>query len=147
MLNGILHAHSGLRWIVLILIVLTVINSFMKWKSKPTEVSSGDNSLFRMNLISAHIMILLGIALFFLSPRVAFDPDTMKVAAKRFFAVEHSLTMIIAVVLMTIGNVKMKKAASVANKYKQIFIYNLVALILILAMIPWPFRGFGTGWF
>lgn len=148
MYEGLTHAHSGLRWIVLLLLVLTVITSGMKWISKDNTWSKGLSSIFKFNLIGAHIMLVLGIVLLFISPKVSFSGDMMKDAVRRFFTMEHSLMMIIAIVLITIGNSKMKRAADITKKYKNVFIFNLIALILILAMIPWPFReSLGASWF
>ena len=148
MYEGLSHAHSGLRWIVLLLLVLTVITSGMKWMSKDQNWSKGISTIFKLNLIAAHIMLTLGIALLFISPKVSFDGSMMKDAVRRFFTMEHSLMMIIAVVLITIGNSRMKRASEITKKYKSIFIFNLIALIIILAMIPWPFREeLAAGWF
>ena len=33
MYNGLLHAHSGLRWVVLILLLAAIFNAFSKKKS------------------------------------------------------------------------------------------------------------------
>ena len=147
MFEGLTHAHSGWRWIVLLLLIATVIISAVKFFSKSNELSKGLTSLFKVNMISAHIMLLLGLAVYFMSPKVAFTADMMKDTVRRFYTMEHSLLMIIAIVLITIGNSKMKRATEVTKKYKSVFIFNLIALVLILAMIPWPFRGLGAGWF
>ena len=67
--------------------------------------------------------------------------------AMRFFAVEHISMMLIAAVLITIGYSKGKRQAAPA-KYKTLFWFNLIGLVLVLASIPWPFRaGLGGGWF
>ncbi len=148
MYEGLLHAHSGWRWIVLLLLVLTVIASGMKFLSKDSQWNVRLSKLFKFNLISAHIMLLMGLILFFISPKVSFDASMMKDAVRRFFTMEHSLMMIIAIVLITIGNSRMKRAADTVKKYKAVFIFNLIALILVLAMVPWPFReSLGASWF
>jgi uncharacterized membrane protein YcaP (DUF421 family) len=60
---------------------------------------------------------------------------------------EHLVMMLIVAILITIGNAMSKKAIDDALKFKKTFIYFLVALIIIFVAIPWPFRGFGNGWF
>jgi len=55
--------------------------------------------------------------------------------------------MIIAVILVTVGSAKMKRKTDGPSKYKTTFIFNLIALLIILAMIPWPFRNLGAGLF
>lgn len=147
MYNGLLHAHSGLRWIVLIFLIITVIVSLSKWLSKDATISKGISSLFRFNTLFFHVQFVLGVILLFLSDKVNFSPDTWSNSAIRFFTLEHSLMMIIAVVLVTIAGARFKRLPSAKAKYKNIFIFNLIALLLVLAMIPWPFRGLGAGWF
>ncbi|MBP6793780.1 MAG: cytochrome B, partial [Saprospiraceae bacterium] len=68
----------------------------------------------------------------------------MKDRVMRFFAVEHPMMMLIAIILITVGYIKGKKQ----NSFKPIFWYYLIALLLILAGIPWPFmKSFASGWF
>jgi len=147
MYNGILHAHSGWRWIVLVLLLLTVITSAKRFFGKSNEWSKSLANIYKFNVIATHIMLLFGVILLFISPKVGFDGSVMKDSVRRFFSVEHSLMMIIAAVLITIGNSKMKRATEVVKKYKAVFIFNLIALIIVLAMIPWPFRNLGANWF
>lgn len=67
----------------------------------------------------------------------------MKDSAARFWAVEHIAGMLIAVILITIGRGK----AKVLN-YKAATWLFLLALIIILVTVPWPFReGIGRPWF
>jgi membrane protein DedA with SNARE-associated domain len=70
----------------------------------------------------------------------------MKDSLLRFFLVEHISLMMIAVVLVTIGYVKSDRATDEFKKYKLVVIYFSIALLLILAAIPWPFRALGAGW-
>jgi drug/metabolite transporter (DMT)-like permease len=140
------HAHSGLRWVVLALLIYAIFNAFTKWQSrKPFEESDRKVNLFA--LIFTHIQIILGLALYFLSPRVQFGSETMKVSEIRFFTVEHLTMMLIAAILITVGNAVAKRAADDVSKFKKTFIYFLIGLIIILVAIPWPFRGWGNGWF
>ena len=62
---------------------------------------------------------------------------TMKNATSRFWAVEHVFTMLIAIILITIGHIKYKKTL----KPSPTRILYVIALILILLAIPWPFRA------
>ena len=73
----------------------------------------------------------------------------MKEPSIRFFTVEHTLVMLIAIILLTIGSAKAKKASSDEKKFKTIVWMFTIALILVLASIPWPFREIfaARGWF
>ena len=67
----------------------------------------------------------------------------------RFRALEHPLGMIIAILLITIGYGKIKRADTDAAKFRALKIFYGLALLLILISIPWPFREgmAGYGWF
>ncbi|WP_421976715.1 cytochrome B [Roseivirga seohaensis] len=145
MYNGLLHAHSGLRWIVLILLLTAIFNAFSKKKSGVWTAKDKKISLFAM--VFTHVQLLIGLVLYFISPKVNFVEGFMKDDVLRFFAVEHILLMVVAIVLITIGHSKSKKAVTDAKKFGAIATFYLIGLILILASIPWPFRNLGSGWF
>lgn len=146
MQNILIHAHSGLRWIVLILLLVSIFGSFTKRKN--TAFSDSDKKSYMFTMIFTHIQLLLGAILYFISDKVVFNAETMKNAFSRFYAVEHSTMMVLAVILITIGYSRSKKADTVNAKHKAISIFYTIALLLILAAIPWPFReGLGGSWF
>ena len=99
-------------------------------------------------MIAFHIQFLAGLVLYFVSPKVAFISETMSNKLLRFFTVEHSLMMTIAMILITIGHSKSKKATLDTQKFKSIAVYYTIAFIIIMIAIPWPFRtALGGGWF
>lgn len=146
--TGLLHLHNLLRWVILVLLVLSVLQSYNSWKSGKT-FTAGDKKIWLFTTISAHITLLLGLyqwtlgrfGLFtFVKPE---GVSMMKDATLRFYQMEHPVTMILAIVLITLGYGMSKKSVSDADKFKKAFRYFLVALILILISIPWPFREIG----
>ena len=139
------HIHAGLRWLVLIFILIAIFNSAYKL-SKHSLTNNKDSIFNRLSLIFMHLQLVFGLVLYFISPKVIFSAASMKDSVLRFFLVEHILLMIIAVILITIGYVKSKRAIVESKKYKLLVIYYSIALLLILAAIPWPFRGLGS-WF
>lgn len=147
-MNALIHAHSGLRWIVLLLIVVAVFNAISKLKS--SDYTNGDRKLNLFAMVFFHVQFLLGWILYFLSTKVLFFEGWMKAnnGMYRFFNMEHSLLMVIAFVLLTVGHSKSKKADNPQKKHKIIATFYTIALILILAGIPWPFRSaLGGSWF
>jgi len=141
----LVHAHSGLRWIALLLIVFAVFNALSKMKS--TNYTEGDRKLNMFAMIAYHTQFMLGWVLYFMSVKVQFFEGWMKESKFRFFAMEHALMMTIAFVLFTIGHSKAKKAEGAA-KHKKIAIFYTIGLIIVLAAIPWPFRAaLGGSWF
>lgn len=143
MLDILKHAHSGLRWVALILLLLAIVNAFT---SSTYEKKHRLINLFAM--VSLHTQLLIGLGLYFISPRVKFFDGWMKDAAFRFHGMEHISMMIIAIILVTIGHSKSKKGSTPAEKFKPIKFWYVLGLILILAAIPWPFRtALGGAWF
>jgi hypothetical protein len=57
--------------------------------------------------------------------------------AIRLTSLEHPLINIIAIALITIGWSKHKKAADSQAKFKSIFLFYGLGLLLILSRIPW----------
>lgn len=141
MYNGLLHLHNLLRWVILVLLLISVIQAFRK--------NSGLQKTSLWLLIAAHITLLLGIFQWFngkLGWHLIQDNgfgNVIKDAVQRFWVVEHMAGMIISVILITIARGKSRKA-----HYKAASWLYFIALIIILASVPWPFReGIGRPWF
>ena len=147
MLQTLQHLHSINRWIVLILIILAIFTAFQGWMGKKSYTESArKQSLFA--LIFTHIQLILGLILYFISPYVKHESGVMKDALLRFYTVEHFILMLLAIILVTIGYSVAKRKSTDLAKYKTTAIYYLIALIIMLAGIPWPFRaGLGGGWY
>jgi uncharacterized membrane protein YbjE (DUF340 family) len=146
MYNILVHLHSVNRWIVLLLIVLALIKSFSGWFGKK-DFTDADKKSALFALIFTHIQLILGLALFFISPLVSFEEGALKSEVFRFYTVEHFTMMIIAIALITIGFSLSKRAQESITKFKRIAVFYLLGLIIILSSIPWPFRIPGAGWF
>ena len=103
-----------------------------------------------MLLIAAHTTLLLGLyQYFFGSSGYAYFQqygagEVMKNSVYRFWAVEHITGMIAAIIFITVGHISFKKTGHA----KRTSVFYIIALILILAVVPWPFReGVGRPWF
>ncbi|MCE2686158.1 MAG: hypothetical protein LW839_04870 [Cryomorphaceae bacterium] len=142
-MQALVSAHSGLRWIALLLLLLAIINAFT---AKNYEKKHRLVNLFTM--ITFHTQLVLGIILYFISDKVQFTEGWMKEAMYRFYGMEHLTGMLLAIIAITIGHSKSKKGADAAAKFKAIKLWYVLALILVVAFIPWPFRTeLGAGWF
>ncbi|WP_261395007.1 cytochrome B [Membranihabitans marinus] len=140
--NIMVSAHSGLRWLLLLFLLIALFQTFGR-RGKFGDIKETKSVLIAF--ILTHIQLLLGLILFFLSPKVQFGGSTMSSSLFRFFTVEHSLIMIIAIVLITLGYTRSKKAP---KPFNVAFNFYIIALVLILVGIPWPFReALGAGWF
>jgi hypothetical protein len=139
-MNILLHAHSGLRYVVLGLLIAAIFTAYSNWQKR----SQGDSKLYLFTLIATHTQLLIGLVLYFMSPKVNFDLISEKVF--RFYSIEHVFMMLIAIVLITVGRVRSKKLAG-ADKHRTVLYFYGLALVIILVAIPWPFRNLGSGWF
>lgn len=142
-MNYFLPIHNILRWAVLLFGVWTVVNAITGVKSK-RDYSVSDNKISMFFMICCDIQLLLGLVLYFngiwfMKLKTGMG-EVMKNSIDRFFAVEHALMMIVAWLLVHIGRSMVKRADSDAQKHKKSLVYFGIVLLLILMMIPWPFR-------
>lgn len=150
MYTGLLHLHSFLRWIILLLALIAIFKSYTGMTAgKPFTAGDKKTGLFTM--IAAHTTLLIGLYQWIMGPwglknieNMGFGA-VMKDPVARFYGVEHLTGMLIAIVLITIGRGVSKKNIPDAVKHKKTFWFFLVALLIILASIPWPFRAVGAG--
>ena len=145
-----LHAHSGFRWLLLLFLVLAVFKALAGWLGKK-PYGKTDNLLAVLLVSFTHIQAIIGIVLFVMSDiakaGMADMGSAMKEPALRFWTIEHGMIMVLAVVFITIGRAKSKKAATDELKHKKGAIFYLLALLLILwAGIIKPY-ALGRGWF
>lgn len=149
MLTGIQHLHGTLRWVVLILLVLSIVKAF-SGISSGRSFGAGDQKRGMFTMISLHVQLLLGFILYFGKgwSSLLGNPDAMANTVMRFFSMEHMATMLIAVVVGTLGHSLSKRASDDRTKFRRQAIWFTVSLLLILSSIPWPFRpGFEAyGW-
>lgn len=145
--NIFLHAHSGLRWLVFLFLVIAIVQALTAWQAKRLYPAQTLPSA-RLAFMLTNIQFLLGVVLYFLSPKVQFTGEVMSQPVFRFFTVEHIVGMIIAVALINIGFSRARKQAETVNGYRSIWVFYLLGLLLILLMIPWPWREeLGGNWF
>ncbi len=131
-LNEILKsAHSGWRYIVIILLLIAVINSISGWLGRKsyTDVNRKINVF---TLISAHGQLLIGLTLYFTNGWYKVDSS---IAMGRYWKMEHIAMMIVAVILITIGNARSKKVNYAISKHKTVAIYYTLAFLIILGAI------------
>ncbi len=139
----LLEVHSIFRWIILILLLLSIKQSFTGWR-KNRELKDADARLWLFTMVSAHITLLIGLYLLFfgrfgiLSAGLPEGVQLMKDKFYRFFWIEHPVGMVLATSLITIGRGMVKKQIKDPLKYKRAFWLFLLALLVILALIPWP---------
>ena len=141
MYTGLLHLHNTLRWLILLSLVVTLVKYISGWVGNQPWKKT-DNILGIVFTSLMDLQLLTGLVLyFFISPVTKLAMSDFGAAMKdpglRFYAVEHFSMMLIAVVLVHIGRAKSKKAKTDSAKFKIATIFFLIALVVILAAIPW----------
>lgn len=134
------EAHSGWRWILLALGLVTVVVYLMGWLNG-RHYRKLDNRLGLYFVIAADIQLLLGLVLF-----VVLSPLTRPLFAGgniiqddtvRFYVLEHPLMMIVALVLIHVGRARQRRRDESHAKFRLGVIYYGLALALMLAGIRW----------
>lgn len=145
MQTGLVHLHNFLRWVILVLLILSIVKSYTGWQQKKL-FGAGDRKIWLFTLIAAHITLLVGLYQWLfgryglVAPGVPEGVNVMKDKFYRFFLVEHPTGMILSIILITLGYGMAKKTVSDETKYKKAFWYFFIALLVILVTVPWPFR-------
>lgn len=143
-MQTILVLHSLVRWLILIFGLWAVLNAITGLTAKRVY-SVKDNRSNLLFMIFFDIQLLLGLILYFVNPwfkqLTTNTKLVMKDSALRFFTVEHTLLMVIALILVHIGRSSVKRAGTDRQKHKKALIYFGIAFLLILIAIPWPFRA------
>ena len=143
MITGLLHLHSTMRWIIIILLLVTLVRAFLNRTNSEFGIQA---KLGLFSMIALHIQLLVGLGLLINGHWSEYVDEGIK----RFIMMEHTSMMIIAVVFGTLGHSLSKRAEDIATKYRKQFIFFGLSFVIIMAMIPWPcLRNFGTvyNWF
>jgi len=131
-------------------LIITVVKSFVGWFGKK-EYTPLDDKLSLFLFISAHLQLVIGLILYFVSPIVAIALDDMAKAMSevtlRFWAVEHIASMIVGIAIITLGRIMAKKGTSDSSKFRRQAVYYVLAMVLIFSAIPWPWSAIARPWF
>ncbi|MDZ7682787.1 MAG: cytochrome B [Fodinibius sp.] len=138
MYTGLQHLHSGLAYLVLAALAIIfgyVLFNYFSDNAFTEKVRKAS----LVGLIISHLQLLIGLVLYFISPKgfSNFSGEAMGDAMSRLYMLEHPLTMIIAIILITVGYSKAKNGNDDASRYKKILIFYGLGLFLMLLRIPW----------
>ena len=136
MYSTLLGLHSGFRYVVLLLLVLALLLALYSLFGKKAY-TEGNRKLNLFAMIGTHTQLLIGLILYFFSPRVNYADmgAAMKDTMSRYWTVEHTVMMLFAVVLITVGHSRSKKAIASLNKHRAVALYYGLALLVILLAI------------
>ena len=138
MYTGLLHLHHWLPFVYLLLMLAVLVQNFLVWKSD----NAFTDKLARQNkiaLILTHLQVTIGLIMLFGFHFDQFEDmgSLMQNADLRFRFVEHPITMLIAAVLITIGNAKSKRGTTDVKKARPVVVWFGIGLFLIALRLPW----------
>lgn len=136
---ALLHTHNLLRWAVLVLGALAILRAAQGLSGdRPYAATRKVTAMFMGSL---HLQLLLGLLLYLFSPTVQAamrDMEaTMADADLRFFVAEHPTLMVVAAVLMTVGAIVAKNAATEAARHRKALVFSGLTMAIVLWGIPW----------
>lgn len=141
----LLSLHSLVRWFVLAALIFGLYRAYSGWLSKK-KFSRMDDAVRHWAATIVHIQFVLGAWLYLISPIVDYFLHNFNVAVHqreiRFFGMEHSLMMLLAVGIVSTGSAKAKRKPADIEKFKTMAIWFTIALLVILSSIPWEFSPF-----
>ena len=137
MYTGLKHLHTYMPYLILPLLLIAIVVFFAKRAGKG-NFGGGDKKLALFTMIFTHLQFVVGLVLYFLSPKVNLQSsELMSNEQLRFYGVEHISVMIIAVVLITVGYSRAKRKEAARAKFQNLGIFFLLGLLLMLSRIPW----------
>lgn len=116
--TGIQHLHHYLPYIFLLALIISILRAAFNCIPNVKK-----DKLLLTTLILAHIQLLLGMYMYL--------PSAIKGGVMIFG--DHPVTMILGIVILTIGKLKSKKIENNTKANKTIFISFLIAAILIIS--------------
>ena len=140
-----LSLHSLVRWFVLISLLTAIFAAYQGWLSDRV-FSKRDHLIRHWTATIAHIQLIIGLWLYFISPVIDYFlhdyKDAVHQRETRFFGMEHGVMMMTAIVIITIGSAKAKPKQTDKEKFRTMALWFTVGLLIILISIPWPFSPF-----
>tara|TARA_B100000963_G_scaffold355367_1_gene373484 strand:+ start:121 stop:525 length:405 start_codon:yes stop_codon:yes gene_type:complete len=131
---------------VLAALLYAIIKGFQAGEHK---VDDKERCPYLIAMVVAHIQLLLGLGLYFMGENgltaldSLFDAGASLLSSLGFFGIIHFVLMVTAITVITKAHSLAKKNAT----HRRVVHLMLLALLIILAAIPWPFYGYGRGFF
>ncbi len=138
MYTGLQHLHSYFAYLLLAILVFSLIYTIVMFVRKE-PFTDKVRKVALAGFIATHLQLLIGLVLYVISPRGLsnFSGEAMGDTLSRLYILEHPLTMIIGVILISVGYIKAKKPGDDIRRYRTIVIFYLLGLGAILLRIPW----------
>jgi len=137
----VLGLHSLIRWLALILGIIAAVLAWLGWLGKQ-DWKPLNRKLGSFFAIAMDIQLVLGLLLY-----LAFSPITraalqnfsaaMGTTNLRFFALEHPVFMILALIFAHLGSILPKRPSEPSAKFRLAAVLTTLAVLLIVLGTPW----------
>jgi len=138
----LLPLHSYLRWLVLAALIFSIYRAARGYFSR-RSFSKSDDAIRHWTATIAHIQFVVGMLVYLQSQLVKYFWNDFAAARANlellFFGLIHSVLMLLAIVVLSIGSATAKRKASDVEKFKTMLVWYIVAFLIIIIAIPWPF--------
>lgn len=142
MYSTLLYSHSLVRWLVFLSLIFTVFKAYKGYVTH-AAFSKTDNLMRHWTATFAHFQLLIGLILYFQSPVIKYIWSDTKSGFRNFemtfWGIIHIFLMQTAIIIITIGSALAKRQKTDIQKFRTVFRWFLIALIIIFVAIPWPF--------
>jgi hypothetical protein len=136
---GLQHLHSGIAYLSLLSLII-VIGWMLVGALSGREFTARDRKIGLIAFIFAHVQLLVGLILYFVSPigfSLLIGGGAMSDPVARLTALEHPVINIIAIIIISVGYIRAKKMTISKGQFRSIYMTYAVGLVLILSRIPW----------
>lgn len=139
--NILLQAHRGFAYLELALVAAFLILLLVTMFGYSGNITKALRKVTLFTMIFFHVQFLIGLTMLISTFTKGLDMSAvMKNADLRFQYVEHPFSMLIAAVLMTVINKKLKTADKLTIRLMSL---GFVAIALFVFAFPWA-RVFGA---
>lgn len=138
MYTGLKHLHSYFAYLLLAVLIFSLVYTVVMFVRR-RPFTDKVRKVALVGFIATHLQLLIGLVLYAISPvgLSNVSGEAMGESLSRLYILEHPLTMIIGIVLISIGYIKAKKPGDDVRRYKTIVLFYTLGLIFILLRIPW----------
>lgn len=145
MYSTLLALHSLFRWLVLISLLHAIGRAYGGYAAH-RPFTKTDDSVRHWTATIAHIQLIIGFTLYFISPLIKVFLSNVKQSTGQsaFFGIVHIGLMLAALVIITIGSSLAKRRPTDQEKFRTMLVWFSIGLALIFLAIPWPFSPFAN---
>lgn len=139
---SILVLHNLMRWVTLIAAIWALYRAYRGWfGARPW--TPGDQRAGRWFALALSLQLLIGGVFYCLPESIAQLAWTnldavMREPSLRFFVIEHSVQMFVALVLAHMGSALARRGSNDADRHRRAALFFSVSLLVTFAAVPWP---------